>query len=254
MAVVGAATLVATTLVTGNATGAAPAAQTGRDPVVIVAGTFVSQPIGDVFYAPLKARLVADGYDAHIYGLPGSGLGDIADASADLAGYVDDLLASTGSDQVDLIGHSQGGLVARYYARNLGGDVTVDSLISLAAPNHGTAVANLLTLLGLGNCLGVTACEQMAAGSGFLAALNAGDESPGAVDYTNIATRYDEIVLPYRTAFLAEDGNVTNITVQDRCWLRIIGHIGIALDGAVYSGIEQALEHRDRIRLNCWAV
>jgi hypothetical protein len=38
------------------------------------------------------------------------------------------------------------------------------------------------------------------------------------VDYTNIVTRYDVVVTPYTSGFLAADGNaVTNVTLQDRC-------------------------------------
>ena len=62
-------------------------------------------------------------------------------------------------------------------------------MISLAAPHYGTTLANLANLLGLGSCLGVTACQQMAIGSTFLAGLNAGDDTIGSVDYTNFAVR-----------------------------------------------------------------
>ena len=70
-----------------------------------------------------------------------------------------------GAARVDLIGHSQGGIVGRYYIKYLGGVGEVDSLISLAALHYGTALANLAKLLGLGSCLGVVACQQMAIGS-----------------------------------------------------------------------------------------
>lgn len=121
------------------------AASAGDDPVIIVAGT-VSPAFAN---EPLRARLTADGYDAYIYELPGLGVGDIAATTAPLASYVDAVLAATGADRVDLIGHSQGGLVARYFVKELGGAAVVDSLISLGAPHYGTALANL------GNALGV---------------------------------------------------------------------------------------------------
>jgi triacylglycerol esterase/lipase EstA (alpha/beta hydrolase family) len=232
---------------------ASPAAAATNDPVVIVAGTFTGQPIANVFYAPLAARLQADGYQAYIFGLPGGGLGDIAGTAQSLNAFADQVRAQTGAARVDLIGHSQGGLVGRYYIKNLGGAGEVDSMISLAAPHYGTTLANLATLLGLGNCLGVTACEQMAIGSSFLAALNGGDDTIGTVAYTNFATVFDAIVTPYTSAFLANDGNNRNVTVQSPCFLRVVGHITIATDGTVYSGIQDALAHRS-IRLNCFAL
>lgn len=223
---------------------AGPVQAADDDPVIIVAGTFSPAFANE----PLRARLLADGYDAHIFELPGLGLGDIAQTSVPLVAFVDQILASTGADQVDLIGHSQGGLVARYYVKELGGAAKVDSLISLGAPHYGTVIANIGQLLGIGGLC--VACDQMAQGSAFLSDLNAGDDTIGAVDYTNLYTSYDEIVRPVRNATLAD--GATNVRVQSQCWFRVVGHLGLILDGAVYSGIEDALEHR-RVRLNCWA-
>ena len=62
-----------------------------------------------------------------------------------------------------------------------------------------------------------TACGQQVAGSDFLRALNSCDESPGNVSYTQIVTRYDEVVIPYTSGYLAPDAGVTNVTLQDKC-------------------------------------
>ncbi|MGZ6912155.1 MAG: esterase/lipase family protein [Acidimicrobiia bacterium] len=231
----------------------APAGAATKDPVVIVAGTFAGQGLANVYYAPLAARLRADGYQAFIFGLPDSGLGDARDAAAALNTFVDGVRAQTGAAKVDLIGHSQGGMVARYYVKYLGGANEVDSLVNLAAVNYGTAVANLAKLLGLGNCIGVVSCQQMSIGSSFLADLNAGDDTIGNVSYTNFGTVNDTVIVPYTNSFLANDGNNTNVTIQSQCWLRYVDHIGIALDGTVYSGIQDALAHR-AISLSCFAL
>ena len=39
---------------------------------------------------------------------------------------------------LDLVGHSQGGMMPRYYVKNLGGAAKVDDLIGLSPSNHGT--------------------------------------------------------------------------------------------------------------------
>jgi triacylglycerol esterase/lipase EstA (alpha/beta hydrolase family) len=223
------------------------------DPVIIVAGTSANQPLASVFYAPMAARLRADGYRVYIFGLPGGGLGDIAQTSQSLNTFADSVRAQTGASKVDLIGHSQGGLVGRYYIKSLGGASEVDSMISLGAPHYGTALANIGAFLGLGNCLGVIACNQMAIGSSFLNNLNAGDDTIGNVRYTNIASTFDEVVFPYTTSFLNNDGNNVNVKVQSPCWARVVGHLGLAIDGTVYSGIQDALRGAP-ITLNCWAV
>ncbi|MET0827487.1 MAG: alpha/beta fold hydrolase [Acidimicrobiales bacterium] len=242
------------TIVVGVPFGAGGAEATpARDPVVIVAGTFAGQPAASIFYAPMAARLRADGYQPYIFGLPTSGTQDIALTAQALNTYADQLRAQSGATRVDLIGHSQGGLVARHYVKYLGGSSEVDAVISLGAPHYGTAVANVAKLFGLGNCIGITSCVQMSIGSTYLANLNAGDDTIGAVRYTNIVSANDEVVIPYRTGWLADDGNNVNVRVQSPCFLRIVGHVGLALDGTVYSGIQDALANR-AIGLNCFAV
>jgi len=222
--------------------GAAP-----PDPVIIVAGTFSPAVANE----PLAARLRADGYDARIFELPTLGLQDINLTARSLGAYVAQVRAATGASRVDLVGHSQGGLVARSYVKDFGGATSVDSLITLGTPNRGTSVANLVSFLGLGNCLSVDACEQMSIGSSYLDQLNAGDDTIGSVRYTTFRTLQDELVRPVDNATLYD--GATNVLVQSRCWLRVVGHIGLILDGAVYSGIAQALRG-EPIRLSCLAL
>lgn len=223
------------------------AAATTKDPVIIVAGTFSPSFANE----PLAARLRNDGYKVWIYQLPGLGLGDIAQTSQPLGDLVNSVRAQTGAARVDLIGHSQGGLVARYYVKNLGGSSKVDRVISLGAPHYGTAVANIADILGFGSCIGVIACEQMAIGSSFLDNLNAGPDVIAPVRYTNIYTAYDELVRPVANATL-QDG-ATNVKVQSQCWARVVGHLGLIVDGTVYDGVRDALRN-EPVRMNCWAL
>ena len=227
---------------------AAPqAGAAAADPVIIVAGTFSPSLANE----PLAARLRADGYRVWIFQLPSLGTGDIAASARSLDAFADSVRAQTGAAKVDLIGHSQGGLVARQYVKVNGGAAEVDSLVSLGAPHYGTYVANLVNFLGFGSCVGVVACQQMTTGSSFLNGLNAGDDTIGNVRYTNIYTAFDELVRPVTNATL-QDG-ATNVKVQSKCWARTVGHLGLILDGTVYSGVRQALQGQS-INLNCWAV
>jgi triacylglycerol lipase len=223
------------------------AAAAGPDPVVIVNGTFGPK----FFYEPLAKRLRDDDHEAYIFELTNLGTSDIADTARDLAAFVDDVRARTGAAKVDLVGHSQGGLVARQYVKYLGGDSTVDSLVSLGAPHYGTKVANIADFFGGGDCLGIVACQQMAVGSDFVTALNEGDDTIGSVRYTNLYTSLDELVRPVENAALAD--GATNVRIQSQCPLRPVEHVGLALDGTVYSGIHDAL-NGDPITLKCFAV
>ena len=226
--------------------GASSAGAATKDPVIIVAGTFSPSFANE----PLAARLRADGYRTYIFELPGLGTGDIGASGAALNTFADQVRAQTGAAKVDLIGHSQGGLVGRDYIKNRGGANEVDSMISLGAPHYGTYLANFAAFFGT-SVIGLTSINQMSIGSSFLNGLNAGDDTIGNVKYTNFFTNQDELVRPVTNATL-NDG-ATNVRVQSQCWLRIVGHLGLIVDGTVYSGVQDALEKRS-ISLNCFAL
>lgn len=217
------------------------------DPVILVAGTFGPA----FFYEPLAKRLRADGHEVRIFQLTNLGTGDIAGTARDLDAFADRVRAETGAAKVDLVGHSQGGLVARQYVKSAGGASEVDSLVSLGTPHYGTVVANIADFFGGGDCLTIVACQQMAVGSSFLDALNDGDDTIGSVRYTNIYTKYDELVRPVANASLAD--GATNVLVQSQCPARFVAHVGLALDGTVYDGVHDALAG-EPIDLNCWAA
>jgi triacylglycerol lipase len=227
--------------------GVPQAGSAAADPVIVVAGTFSPAFANE----PLAARLRADGYRVFIFELPNLGTGDIAQSARALNTFADGVRAQTGASKVDLVGHSQGGLVARQYVKFEGGAAEVDSIVSLGAPHYGTALANLANFVGFGNCVGIVGCQQMRTGSSFLNNLNAGDDTIGSVRYTNIYTAFDEIVFPVENATM-RDG-ATNVKVQSKCWARVVGHLGLIIDGTVYSGVRQALRG-ESISLNCWAV
>lgn len=240
-------------LVPAHAHGAgSPGQASPRDPVVIVPGTLAGEPLVEIDIQSLAGALRSEGYAVFIYWLPGNGLGDMAETAAGLPDFVGDVLAWTGADAVDLVGHSQGGLLARWYIRFLGGDTVVDSLVTLATPHYGSQLANLGSLFGLWNCVGFGACTQAAVGSDFLAELNAGDDTPGNVRYTSFATRLDLIVLPYTNALL-RSGGATNVVVQQQCPLRIVEHLGMPSDAAVQGGVVDALAGGP-ISLDCAAL
>jgi triacylglycerol lipase len=228
------------------ATSAAVATATAN-PVIVVGGL-----IGvSVAYEPIAARLRADGFRVSIYQLPGLGFGDITESARAFAGYVDQVRAATGAARVDLVTHSEGGLVARWYVKFLGGVDKVARYISLGSPQQGTYVANILRFIGLGSCAGIVACQQMSVGSAFLANLNGGDDTPGAVRWTTVRTNQDELVLPIGNAALAD--GATNVLVQAWCPLRLVGHVGLAFDGTTYTVVRQALTDAP-IRPNCFAL
>ncbi len=242
--------LVAALLV--GVTAALPAeATTGRNPVLLVHGLTADSLSWVVF----KARLEKDGFRVFTVDIPDRGFGDISRNSQYVAAKVAEIKKVTGAAKVDVIGHSEGGLLARHYIKYRGGSYHVGRYVSLGTPQYGTVLANFSTVFNLASLVGCTACYQMSIGSSFLANLNSGDDTPGPVKYTTVYTVYDELVQPYWNAAL-KNQPVTNVKIQSICPNRIVGHIGLVLDGTTYQIARAAL--RDQTpswaNVNCWAL
>jgi triacylglycerol lipase len=70
--------------------------------------------------------------------------GDVREAAERLSAHVEGICADTGFERIHVIGHSMGGLIARYYVQCLGGDERVHTLVTLGSPHGGTATARLV--------------------------------------------------------------------------------------------------------------
>lgn len=204
-------------------------------PAVIVHGTFGDQKS---LLDNLSLALVQHGYCVYSLDYGNRGTGPIEDSAQQLKTFVDRVLGSTGAAKVEMVGHSQGGMMPRYYIKNLGGDAVVEDLVGLVPSNHGTTVQNGYS--SGGSCV---ACDEQMAGSAFLTALNSPDETPGAVDYTQVTTRYDEVVVPYSSAFLTPDAQSTNIVLQDRCPADAADHLTIPMDRQAIAWVLDAFSH-----------
>jgi len=156
-----------------------------------------------------------------------------------LADFVARVRAATGAAKVALVGHSQGGMMPRHYLKFLGGTRFVDELVGLAPSNHGTAHP-LAPIVGFA----CEACVQQIVGSPFLVRLNTGDETPGEVSYTQVVTRYDEVVIPYTSGYLDPGPRTTNIRLQDACPLDLAEHLAIAYDPVAIRWVKHALARR----------
>ncbi len=70
---------------------------------------------------------------------------DIRINAKKLQNLVQHILTLTGSAKVNLLGHSMGGLISRWYIEQLGGNANVHKLIMMGTPNHGSRYLPLFT-------------------------------------------------------------------------------------------------------------
>lgn len=212
-------------------------------PVVLVHGLFANMTDNWQTMSPLLAN---NGYCvfALTYGEDASapfpldqfgGLAPMEQSAAELATFVDEVLAATGAREVDIVGHSEGATMPDYYIEYLGGAAKVARYVGVSGVKHGTTLHGLGTFAAGYSTLfpgapdptaeSCGSCRQFLAGSDYVQKIEARAPAAGVV-YTNIATRYDELVTPYTSSFL--DGpNVTNITLQDGCPLDFSDHLSI---------------------------
>ena len=142
--------------------------------------------------------------------------GDVRVAARDLGDHVERLCAAAGVDRVHIVGHSLGGLIARYYVQRLGGDARVDTLVTLGSPHRGSMIAHLLppTLVP----------RQLQPGSDLLRELD--EPAPGCrTRFLAVWSRMDQLIIPQRNARLEHpDLQVTNVCVDH------VGHMAMTID------------------------
>ncbi len=217
-------------------------------PVILVNGTFETM---EKNWATMSPYLADRGYCVFAFNYGDRATGPIGRSARELRRFVNVVRDATGDRRVDLVGHSQGGMMPRYYLKYLGGGTKVDDLVGIAPSHHGTEMS--MEGDGTSPC---RACEQQAAGSGFLTRLNRGGDTVRGPDYTVISTRYDEVVTPWQSQFL--DGprrRVTNVLLQNKCPATLIEHDQAPNDPVTQQIVREALRAdgpaRERFEPRC---
>ncbi|GLP72329.1 MULTISPECIES: triacylglycerol lipase [unclassified Streptomyces] len=230
-------------------------------PVVLVHGTFANSVDNWLALAPYLENRDYCVFSFDYGQLPGvplfHGLGPIDKSAEQLRTFVDKVLAATGASETDLVGHSQGGLMPRYYLKFLGGAAKVNALVGIAPDNHGTTLSGITNLLpwfpGIQDLLTThtPALADQVVGSPFLTKLNEGGDTVPGVKYTVLATKYDEVVTPYRSQFLS-GADVRNVLLQDLCPLDLSEHAAIGLfDRIAFHEVANALDPAHATATTC---
>jgi pimeloyl-ACP methyl ester carboxylesterase len=151
----------------------------GPRPIIVVHGYAMSRAC----FLPLAYRLARAGLGP-IVGFEYWSLGRTAAAARQLGWFIDEVRARTGAADVDVIGHSMGGVVARYYIALGGGDGAVATLVTIGSPHGGTD----LSRVGIGH-----PTRELVVGSKLLARL-ASAPPPRRTRLVAIWSRADALV------------------------------------------------------------
>jgi len=183
-----------------------PGARThGPRPIIVLHGYAMNR----ANFLPLAWRIARAGLGP-VFGFEYWTLGRTAAAARRLGWFVDQVRAATGAAEVDVIGHSMGGVVGRYYVSLAGGDGIVRHLITIGSPHSGTEASRL----GIGHPM-----RELVLGSPLLTRLAAAPP-PARTRITVVWSRGDALVpgarqlaLPGAEAVMFPDlGHVTLLT------------------------------------------
>jgi triacylglycerol lipase len=149
-----------------------------------------------------------------------------------VAERVEELARDHRWERIDLVGHSEGGLIGRYYVQKLDGARRVRHLITLGTPHRGTRWAYSGSLVGYL----LPSLRQMVPGSPLLRDL-ADDSFPAGVRLTSIYSQRDSICPPSSCRLEAfRASHLRNVEVMHG------GHLGLLFSTRISSIIRRELE------------
>lgn len=217
-------------------------------PVVLVHGLGANMRENWMYHSP---RLQQAGYCvfALTYGLdprtrgwpyrPG-GVVKMQESARELKDFVSKVLDATGAERVDLVGHSEGNVMPRWYLERLGGRHKVKHFVALTPLWRGTEYGGAALLRESGEPYGLSeptadqvasfcaSCPQFLRGSDYLDQLNRDGEAVPGIEHTNVITRYDALVVPHTSGIMRDGG--TNVVLQDVCPADVSEHSTVAYD------------------------
>ena len=189
-------------------------------PIVFIPGYTMNRGYFFLYAKGLQKR----GYNVFVFS-PKKIFDSISDIAMQLEYKVDEVLKETGKDKVILVGHSMGGLLARYYTQRLSGKPHVVKIITIGTPHFGTK----LSPFGYGKN-----ARDMEVNSKFLSDLNKDvDELQKNVKLLSILSKSDNLVIPYQNSILP---NFEKYIVDH------LGHNSLMISSEIYGKIVNELE------------
>jgi triacylglycerol lipase len=191
-------------------------------PILLVHGMVDNRAV----FTVLTHRLRAHGFERVVTLNYSPVTNDIRAAAEGLSAQVEALVARTGYERIHVVGHSLGGLIARYYVQRLGGDARVHTLVTLGTPHHGTLTAHLLPF---------QLCRQLRPSSDLFAELDL--PAPGCrTRFVAIWSDIDQLVVPHDSARLRHPD-----LTSDNELVHGVGHMSLPINAAIVQKVAQVL-------------
>lgn len=191
-------------------------------PILLLHGMIDNRMI----FTVLTRRLRARGFERVVTLNYSPVTNDIRAAAEGLSAQVEALVARTGYERIHIVGHSLGGLIARYYVQRLGGDARVHTLVTLGTPHHGTLAAHLMPF---------QLTRQLRPNSDLYAELN--QAAVGCrTRFVAFWSDLDQLVVPHDNAQLRHrDLTTSNEQVHG------VGHMSLPINANIVQRVAQVL-------------
>jgi triacylglycerol lipase len=195
-------------------------------PILLVHGIIDNHTI----FALMRRQLLRRGFSSlHTFSYSPLTL-DVRRTAQRMAEEIEAICEASGSDQLHVVGHSLGGLIARYYVQRLGGHRRVHTCVTLGTPHQGTVAARLLPW---------PLVKQVRPDSDLMTEL----AKPAPDCTTRFVAFYsdvDQLIVPQRRGRIRHPDLVTeNVRVPG------VGHLSLPFHGEVVHRITEVLSHLD---------
>ncbi|MFF2111246.1 esterase/lipase family protein [Rhodococcus koreensis] len=164
-----------------------------------------------------------------------------------------------GADRVDLVGHSQGGLVPLFYINHLGGESKIGTMIGVAPATHGISAYGMLNFLAAHSqakdAVGkvIPAVDDGTAGSAFVTGTGEGGMTRPGVEYATVSSRHD-LVVQLSESQLPPGPNVSNVVVQEFCPEDLTNHGTMVYDDITLRIVRNLLDPATAVAPACHPV
>jgi triacylglycerol esterase/lipase EstA (alpha/beta hydrolase family) len=166
-----------------------------------------------------------------LYGMTYFSLQSVARSARHLRRFIERVRHKEHGARVDIVAHSLGGVVARYYIERLGGESAVERVITIGSPHHGSATGRLAPL--------IPAARDTDGASALLTELGPMRETRPRVSYTSIWSRADAIIVPPESSAIAPAG--------EDCVFDDLGHLTLVVSPRVIDVVADHLRPEAKV-------
>ena len=190
-----------------------------RNPVVLLHGFAMNR----TNWIWLGRRLAKRGIGP-LYGTSYFSPQSVRRSAEHLQRFIERVCAREKCDRVDIVAHSLGGVVARYYIERLDGAGRIGRVVTIGSPHNGTLLARLGIFF--------PSARETIAGSSFYSDLGPLVAREG-IGFTSVWSRADAIIEPPESSSIAPVG-------EDRVFENL-GHLSLLLSPRVLDTVAERL-------------